>query len=123
VIKGAEYKNADPGIDDLNDELKRAATDIHSGWSIITRGAAVTVSGKSPGAGDIGGKSAKLAEQYYWFVKELHRKHMGTWVFDDVVCNGLSRSECANKRRCYPAKVYDELVSGLQLYADTYPPL
>lgn len=118
-----EYTNPDPGTDDLSDELKRAANDIRSGWMVITRQAGVAISGRSPGGTDIGTKSATLAEQYFHWIKDLHRRHKGSWVFDDVVCEGLSRAECAVKRRCGTERVWQELVDGLRLYAETYPPL
>jgi len=118
-----EYRAGDPGIDDLADDLKRAASDIRSGWLVIAKRATCAVSGKQPGGDLDSGKPAKLAEQYYHWVRELHRKRMSTWSLDDVVCEGLSRAECAQKRRCYVEKVYNELVAGLTLYAETYPPL
>lgn len=118
-----DYVNSDPGTDDLADDLKRAASDIRSGWLVITKRATCAVSGKQPGGDLDGGKPAILAEQYYHWVNELHRKRMATWSIDDVVCEGLSRVECAIKRRCSAEKVFGELVTGLTLYAETYPPL
>jgi hypothetical protein len=118
-----EIKNQEPGTDDLSSELKRAASDIRSGWLVVVKRSTAAVSGKQPGGDLDSGKPAILAEQYYHWVSELHRKRMATYVVDDVVCEGLSRAECAQRRRCYVEKVYAELVAGLTLYAETYPPL
>lgn len=118
-----EYTNPDPGIQDLNDELKRAASDIRHGWAVITQRAGFSAMGRSPGSNDLGGRQAKLAEQYYHWIRELHRKRIWAFPIDDVVCEGLSRVECAAKRRCRAETVYDQLVAGLVLYAETYPPL
>jgi hypothetical protein len=118
-----DYVAASPSIDDLNSDLKRAASDIQYGWAAITKGAAVAVSGKAFGGFEMGPKAEILAKQYHAWVREMHRKRMGTWIFDDVVCNGMSRAECALKRRCHPETVYAQLVDGLALYADTYAPL
>jgi hypothetical protein len=117
------FKVTDPGTDDLSDELKRAATDVRQGWSVIVQRASYAAMGRQPGSGDVGSRQAKLAEQYHHWVKELHRKRMATWPFDDVVCEGLSRAECARKRRISLEAVFDLLVAGLRLYAERYPPL
>jgi hypothetical protein len=131
-----EYTNGSPGTDDLNSELKRAASDIRSGWLVVVKRATCAVSGKQPGGDLDSGKPAKLAEQYYHFVRELQRKRMQAFAIDDVVCEGLSRADCAAKRyrrsdrpltdselRSAAQKVYELLVAGLQLYAEAYPPL
>jgi hypothetical protein len=118
-----EYTNPSPGIDDLNDELKRAASDIRSGWAVIVQRAGWSAMGREPGTADVGKKQEALRRQYLDWVAELHRKRMATWPFDDVVCEGLSRLESARKRCCSPGTVYNQLVAGLELYAETYPPL
>jgi hypothetical protein len=117
------FRVAQPGTDDLADDLKRAAGDIRSGWLVITKRSTAAVSGKQPGGDLDSGKPAILAEQYYHWVSEMHRKRMATFVHDDVVCEGLSRAECAGKRRFSQESVYDLLVEGLRLYAERYPPL
>jgi hypothetical protein len=117
------YSSLDPGTDDLSDELKRAAMDIQHGWAVMTKKATWALGGRTPGDAESGMKELKLAEQYYHWVNALHRKRMSTWAIDDVVCEGLSRSESATKRRCDPVKVYGELVAGLTLYAETFEPL
>lgn len=119
-------KAVEASIEDLNDELKRAAGEIHAGYSIVTRGmrglAAAYGEMFEPGPGDLGTKGEKLRRQYLDWVKELHRLRHSTWAVEDVVCLGLSRMGSAAKRRCDPQKVYDELVFGLKAYADTFPP-
>lgn len=120
-----EYTNPDPGIDDLSSDLKRAAMDVRSGWVVIVR-ALVTgwsAMGREPGTADVGRKQEELRRRYLAWVAELHRKRMATWACDDVVCEGLSRVECAAKRRCAVERVYGELVAALGLYAEMWPPL
>lgn len=118
-----QFVNNDPGIDDLSDELKRAASDVQMGWAVIVKGATFAVSGRTPGGIEVGSRAETLAKQYHQWVQELHRKRIGTWSFDDVVCHGMSRTECAQRRRCRVEAVRDQLVDGLTLYADTFPPL
>lgn len=118
-----EYTNGSPGTDDLNSELKRAASDIRSGWVIITQRAGWSAMGREPGSGDVGSRQQKLRDRYMAFVRELQRKRMPAFAIDDVVCEGLSRADCAAKRRCYVERVYELLVAALGLYAEAYPPL
>lgn len=118
-----QFTNADPGIDDLSSELKRAAMDIYSGYSSITGAAMAAISGRSPSTVTEGKKTKALQMQYWGWVERMHHKRLSTWACDDVICQGLSRADSAKKRRCDPIKVYGELVAGLTLYAETYPPL
>jgi hypothetical protein len=118
-----EIKNHDPGTDDLSSELKRAAEDVRHGWAVITQRAGYSAMGRQPGTGDVGARQEALRRQYLAWVAELHRKRMGTWAADDVVCEGLSRTACARKRCCSAEAVYDRLVAGLALYAEMWPPL
>jgi hypothetical protein len=118
-----EYTNGSPGTDDLSSDLKRAASDIRSGWVIITQRAGWSAMGREPGSGNVGARQQKLRDQYMAFVRELQRKRVQAFAIDDVVCEGLSRAECCLKRRCHPETVYALLVDGLTLYAEAYPPL
>ncbi len=117
------YSNLDPGTDDLSDELKRAAMDIQMGYAVLTKGAAAAISGRQPGGIEIGTKAETLARQYQDWIGELHRRRMSSWAVTDVVCDGLSRSESAARRRCDSGKVYVELAASLALYAKTFEPL
>lgn len=117
------YSSLDPGTDDLSDELKRAAADIQMGYAVLTKGAAAAISGRQPGGIEIGSKADTLARRYHDWITELHRKRMSSWAITDVVCDGLSRSGSAVRRRCSAEAVYNQLVAGLILYADTFPPL
>lgn len=115
----------DPGTDDLNSDLKRAASEIRAGWMVITQAnrplAAVYDEMPSVGRGDYGKVAMALERQYKRWVVLLHRKRISPWAVEDVVCHGFSRRESSTRRRCSEERVYRELKEGLLVYLDEYP--